>query len=157
MRHRAGSPNSVSPRPHVAPVARALLLAALAAAPIEALPADVLTSIGGVPAHVASLFESPAAFQQGPDGGYYVFDRGGHAVYRLEANRSAARRIIGIGQETGRIIDPTGFDVAATFALNESRAAEDEVGGPVDGGRPARRPLSVSLNVSVASGSSGWR
>jgi hypothetical protein len=33
-------------------------------------------------------------------------------VYRVTADRSTARRIISIGQEDGRVIEPTGFDVA---------------------------------------------
>lgn len=87
-------------------------LGVLAAPAVEALRVEVLTSIGGLPPHVTVQFESPSAFQQGPGGDYFVFDRGGHAVYRVPQDRSAARKIIGIGQEDGKIIDPTGFDVA---------------------------------------------
>lgn len=90
----------------------AMALGALAAPSVSALRVDVLTSIGGLPPHLTAQFESPAAFQQGPGGDYFVFDRGGHAVYRIRADRSTARKIVGIGQEDGRIIDPTGFDVA---------------------------------------------
>ena len=90
----------------------ALALAALAGGSTRALEVVVLNSIGGLPPHVNAAFESPAAFQQGPGGAYFVFDRGGPAGYSVDASRSAARRIIGIGQEDGRVIDPTGFDVA---------------------------------------------
>ena len=92
--------------------AASLALAAAAALPVEALRVDVLTSIGGLPPHVTRLFDAPASFQQGPTGDYFVFDRGGHAVYRVDSRRETARRIVGIGQEDGRVIDPTGFDMA---------------------------------------------
>lgn len=85
---------------------------ALSSSSLRALDVEVLTSIGGLPAHITGLFEEPSAFHQGPGGAYFVFDRRGHAVYRVEADKSAARRIIAIGQEDGRVIDPTGFDIA---------------------------------------------
>jgi hypothetical protein len=89
-----------------------LALGVLAAPAVKALDVEVLTSIGGLPPHVTALFEAPAAFQQGPTGDYFVFDRRGHAVFRVAPDRSAARKIIGIGQEDGKVIDPTGFDIA---------------------------------------------
>ena len=79
---------------------------------LAALRVEILTSMGGLPAHVSGLFEDPTGFQQGPSGAYFVFDRRGHAVYRVTPDRSAAQRIISIGQEDGRVIEPTGFDVA---------------------------------------------
>ncbi|HEY6506907.1 MAG TPA: hypothetical protein VIY56_02785, partial [Vicinamibacterales bacterium] len=96
----------------------ALVLALLAAAtPLRALRVEVLTAVGGLPAHVSALFEDPSAFHQGAGDAYYVFDRRGHAVYRVEPDKRAARRIVAIGQEDGRVIDPTGFDVMADGRL----------------------------------------
>jgi hypothetical protein len=88
------------------------LLLAVRPARLDALRVEILTSIGGLPAHISGLFEEPANFQQGPSGDYFVFDRRGHAVYRVPADRSVAQRIISIGQEDGRVIEPTGFDMA---------------------------------------------
>ena len=73
---------------------------------------DVLRSVGGLAPHVVGLFEEPVAFQQSSRGTYYVFDRRAHAVYTVAADRSTARRVVDIGQEDGRIILPSGFDVA---------------------------------------------
>ena len=90
----------------------ALVLAiAGSSTPLRAVRVEVLTSVGGLPAHITGLFEEPSAFHQGPAGAYFVFDRRGHAVYRVEPDKTAARRIVSIGQEDGRVIDPTGFDV----------------------------------------------
>lgn len=74
---------------------------------------DVLRSIGGLPPHIAGLFEEPAAFQQAASGYYLVFDRRGHAVYTVDAGRSTATKVVEVGQEDGRIIQPAGFDLAA--------------------------------------------
>jgi len=83
------------------------------AQPRAAIEVDVLRSVGGLPAHIAGLFEEPAAFQQAANGYYFVFDRRGHAVYIVDPDRANARKVIEVGQEEGRIIQPGGFDLAA--------------------------------------------
>jgi len=81
--------------------------------PDAAPQVDVLRSVGGLPAHVAGLFDEPVAFQQAASGYYLVFDRRGHAVYAVDPDRASARRIVDVGQEEGKIIQPGGFDMAA--------------------------------------------
>ena len=96
-------------------VAVVLLAAALLGARTEAaLNVDVLRSVGGLPPHIVGLFEEPLGFQQAPDGLYYVFDRRGHSVYTVDADKKAARKVVEIGQEVGRIIQPRGFDTSQT-------------------------------------------
>jgi hypothetical protein len=87
------------------------VLVALAVAPGEALRVEILKSTGGLPPHIAGQFQEPVGFQQGPDGTYYVFDRRAHAVFAIDAARNAARRLVDIGQEEGRVIQPRGFDL----------------------------------------------
>lgn len=88
-----------------------LTLTALGTRP-EALTVEVLRSIGGLPPHIVGLFEEPLSFQQAPGGAYYVFDRRGHTVYAVDAARKAAVRLVEIGPELGRIIQPRGFDTS---------------------------------------------
>ena len=100
-----------------------LLAAALLGMRTEAaLTVDVLRSVGGLPPHIVGLFEEPLGFQQTPDGLYYVFDRRGHSVYVVDADKKAARKIVEIGQELGRIIQPRGFDTSAdgSFVVADS-------------------------------------
>jgi hypothetical protein len=78
---------------------------------------EVLQSIGGLPPHIVGLFEEPLAFQQTPDGPYYVFDRRAHSVYTVNPERTAARKLVAIGQELGKIIQPRGFDTSPTGAF----------------------------------------
>ena len=90
-----------------------VVLVVLAVMPGEALVVERLRSIGGLPPHIAGSFTEAVGFQQGPDGTYYVFDRRAHAVFAIDAARSAVRTLVTIGQEEGRLIQPRGFDVAS--------------------------------------------
>ena len=81
------------------------------------LAAEVLRSTGGLPPHIVGLFEEPLSFHQPPGGPYYVFDRRGHSVYAVRADRSAAQKLVEIGPELGRIIQPRGFDTSPTGAF----------------------------------------
>ena len=78
----------------------------------EALPSEVLRSVGGLPPHVVGLFEEPLGFQQAANGAYYVFDRRGHSVYAVDAAKKGAVKLVDIGPESGRIIQPRGFDTS---------------------------------------------
>lgn len=89
----------------------ALIVTALGTRP-DALTVELLRSIGGLPPHIVGLFEEPLSFQQAPGGAYYVFDRRGHSVYAVDAARKGAIRLVEIGPETGRIIQPRGFDTS---------------------------------------------
>lgn len=86
-------------------------LAALAWAAATVPPAriEVLQSTGGLPAHIAGSFRDPLAFQQTDAGQYFVFDRRAHAVYTIVAG--AASKVVDIGFEPGRVLDPTAFDL----------------------------------------------
>src|SRR5258708_1930294 len=89
------------------------------AATLTAIQPDVIRSSNAVPAHVAGRFREVAGFQQSASGQYFVFDRRGHRVYGLDDQQSSSWEIIQIGAESGRIIDPTAFAVAAdgTFVV----------------------------------------
>jgi hypothetical protein len=110
----------------------AVVLLAPALAALEAraaLEVEVIRSIGGLPPHIVGLFEEPLGFQQIPGGPYYVFDRRGHTVYSIDPGRTSAVKLIEIGQELGRIIQPRGFDTSATgsFVVADSPREVDRV------------------------------
>jgi hypothetical protein len=86
-------------------------------APIRALDVEILRSTGSLPPHIVGMFSEPLGFQQTPGGPYYVFDRRGHSVFMVDSDRSAAQKLIDIGQEQGRIIQPRGFDVSPTGSI----------------------------------------
>jgi hypothetical protein len=88
-----------------------LAIAVLSIGRGHALRVETLQSIGGLPPHIAGAFHEAVGFQQGPDGTYYVFDRRAHAVFAVNEARTAARTLVDIGQEDGRLIQPRGFDL----------------------------------------------
>jgi hypothetical protein len=94
--------------------AAALLLTTitLAGTVLLAWPADVLSSVNAVPAHIASAFNTPLAYQMQPDGTAYVFDRREHTVYRIDAARTKAAAIVQVGAEAGSLLRPSAFDSA---------------------------------------------
>jgi hypothetical protein len=109
-----------------------LAIAALAffiAHPQAALRVDVLRPVGGLPAHVAGSFEEPASFQQVANGYYFVFDRRAHAIYRIDPDGQTARKVVDIGQEAGRIIQPGGFDTAGdgSFVVADTPRGQERI------------------------------
>ena len=71
----------------------------------------MLRSTGSLPPHIVGSYEEAINFQQDASGTYFVFDRRGHTVHTVDAGKTMTRKILEIGQEDGRVIQPTGFDV----------------------------------------------
>jgi len=96
----------------------ALLFAAVAAA----IDPDTLTPVRSVPPEIAGRFRDARGFQQSASGQYFVFDRRAHTVWGLDAQFESVWRIVDIGGEPGRILDPTAFDVApdGTFVVADA-------------------------------------
>jgi hypothetical protein len=134
----------------------------LAVIPVRALGVEVLRSIGGLPPHIVGTFEEPLAFQQATNGLYFVFDRRGHAVHTVDPEMTGARKAVEIGQESGRIIQPTGFHVApdgrfvvADVPRGQQRiqtfdATGRRLGGFLLPGQPAARVILGNLMLNGA-------
>ena len=99
------------------------------ATPHAALRVDTLRSIGALPPHLTADIEEPIDFQQAASGSYYVFDRRGHTVHVVDEARTTVRKILQIGQEEGRVIQPTGFDLApdGRFVMADVPRAQQRV------------------------------
>lgn len=91
----------------IAVVVLELLL--LTAAPPLPGRVEVLRASSAIPVHIAGAFLEPLAFQQADDGRYFIFDRRGHAVYTIANDE--ANKIVEIGFEPGKILDPSAFDL----------------------------------------------
>lgn len=91
----------------------ALALGVLATRPDAALRVEILRPTSGLPPHIVGSYEEPTHFKQDRSGAYFVFDRRGHTVHVVDAAKTTSRKVLEIGQEDGRIIQPTGFDVTA--------------------------------------------
>jgi hypothetical protein len=83
---------------------------------------DTLRSVGGLPPNICNVFREPQGFQQTDGGVYYVFDRRGHAVYAVDPGAAAPRKVVAIGGEEGRVLEPTAFDLGSdgTFVVADA-------------------------------------
>jgi hypothetical protein len=105
-------------------------LAVLAAATVARarLKVEVLRATYAIPAHIAGAFAEPYAFQQTDAGQYFVFDRRAHAVYTIV--NGTARKVVEIGAEPGRVLQPSAFDIDpsdGTFVVADAPLLRERV------------------------------
>jgi hypothetical protein len=120
----------------------------------------VLRSTGALPAHIAGAFQQPLGFQQSDAGQYFVFDRRAHAVYTVENDEP--KKIVEVGAEPGRIIDPTAFDIDpadGSFVIADAPLRQQRIqifthsGGRMGGFTlPAREVARITLGPMVLNG-----
>jgi hypothetical protein len=135
------------------------LLAAVSAQPSPGR-VEVLKAVNSLAPHVVGLFRDPIGFKQITNGDYYVFDRRGHTVYRIDPAGANATKLVQIGAEEGRLIEPSAFDVAnnGTFAVADGPNGRERIsifnaaGGWTGGfflpGRGVSRVVLGSLSLS---------
>ena len=64
---------------------------------------EILKAIDSLAPHVVGLFRDPIGFKQTANGDYYVFDRRGHTVFRVDRSGDVAKKLVQIGAEEGRL------------------------------------------------------
>jgi hypothetical protein len=67
---------------------------------------DVLTATGGLPAHIVGQFSDPIGFAETKAGEYVVLDRRAHTIFSVDARKTAARKVIVVGFEEGKVLQP---------------------------------------------------
>lgn len=121
---------------------------------------EILRASASLPAAIVGVFREPTAYQTGPDGTAYVFDRRAHAVYRVRPG-SAPEQIVEIGPEPGRLILASSFDVGPSgqFVVADAPNGRERVqifdalGNRVGGFRlPGRAAARVRLGSLVLNG-----
>jgi hypothetical protein len=90
---------------------------------------ETLRAVGGLPVETCNVFRDPVNLQQAPSGAYFVFDRRDHAVYRVSPDGKAPTKIVDIGGEGGRLLEPTAFDLGAngTFAVADAPRGQERL------------------------------
>ena len=90
---------------------------------------EVLRSVAALPPHLAGLFREATGFHKLQSGNYLVFDRRGHTVYGVDAALTTATKLVQVGQETGRIIQPVAFAVSSDdrFVVADAPAGRERV------------------------------
>jgi hypothetical protein len=108
-------------------VSAALAVLAISTASAR-LRVETLRPVNAIPAHIAGAFLEPRGFQQADSGEYFIFDRRAHAVYAI--SDGAAKKIVEIGAEPGRVLDPTAFDMDpadGTFVVADAPLLQERV------------------------------
>ena len=95
----------------------------------NALVVHTLRSTGGLPPHIVGRFDEATAFQQAASGVYFVFDRKGHSVFTIDRAHRDVRRVVQVGQEEGRLLNPGAFDLApnGVFAVADAPSGRERV------------------------------
>jgi hypothetical protein len=100
---------------HSARFQKALVAAVLACLvpsfPASPPPVETMRSVAALPPHLVGRFGEPAGFQQAADSAFFVFDRRGHTIFRVDAAMTSVTPLIAIGHELGRILQPFGFEL----------------------------------------------
>ncbi len=121
---------------------------------------ETLRAVGALPVEIVGEFREPLGFTRLTSGQELVFDRRGHAVYAITADRRASRKIVAIGGEDGRVIEPTAFDAdpGGTFVVADAPNGRERVqiftsdgrraGGFTLPGRATPRVTLGSLSLS---------
>lgn len=121
---------------------------------------QILKAVNALAPHVVGLFREPIGFKQTAIGDYYVFDRRGHTVYAVDEAGTTARKLVQIGAEEGRVIEPSAFDVAlsGSFAVADGPNGRERIqlfdaagvrtGGFLLPGRGASRVILGSLALN---------
>ena len=115
-----------------------------------------LNALGGLAPETCNVFRDPVAFQQAPSGEYFVFDRRDHSVYRIPRGAPTPTKIVSIGGEGGRLLEPTAFDLAfngRTFAVADAPRGQERLQVFDSGGKwlagfflPGRAQPRVSIS-----------
>ncbi len=122
---------------------------------------DTLRSVSALPVELVGGFREPLGFERVASGQELVFDRRGHAVYGIAPGRTGSRKLVAIGGEDGRVIEPTAFDAepGGTFVVADAPNGRERVQiFTVDGQRaggfalPGRATPRVTLGSLSLSG-----
>jgi hypothetical protein len=144
-------------------VAAGGLVTLLAATLPAALRVENVQSTGGLPPHLAGLYREAAAFQQARSGQYFVFDRRAHAVFGVDRDMTTTWKLVEIGQEPGRLLDPSAFalEPGGNFVVADAPSGVERIqifapGGSQIGGftLPGRSQARVTMGDIVISGAS---
>ena len=78
---------------------------------------------------MSGRFEDPTGFQQSADGDYFIFDRRSHTVFAYKPGSEAPKKVIQIGAEAGRVIQPSAFDLAPdnTFVVADAPGRRERI------------------------------
>ncbi len=90
---------------------------------------QTISPVDALPAHISGTFREPLAFTQTPAGQYLVLDHRAQAVYAIDRRRDEVTRLVEVGEERGRIIQPTAFasESGGTFVVVDQPGGRERI------------------------------
>jgi hypothetical protein len=110
-----------------------MLSGVVAIGPAQSAPAgaavDTLRAVGGLPAHMVGQLEAPIGFVQTSTGGYLVLDRRQHTVFGVDAAKTRMRKVLQVGFEQGRVLEPGALALGAAdiFAVADAPSGNERI------------------------------
>jgi hypothetical protein len=90
---------------------------------------ETLHATGGLPAHLVSQFTDPVAFVETTAGEFLVLDRRAHTVYSVDRAKTSVKKVIEIGAERGRVLQPAVLSLSKddVFAVADAPAGIERI------------------------------
>lgn len=97
---------------------------------------DTLRATGGLPAYMVGQLEDPIGFVQATTGEYLVLDRRAHTIYRVDAAKTTMRKVVQVGSELGRVLEPGVLALSQDdiFAVADAPAGAERIQDFTTGG-----------------------
>ncbi len=91
--------------------------------------AEILQATGSLPAHIAGQFEDPVGCAEARTGEYVILDRRAHTVFVVNPEKTAARKVLEIGFEKGRVLQPAVLALSADdiFAVADAPSGLERI------------------------------
>jgi hypothetical protein len=139
-----------------APAPRPGLSAPASTPPYSPGRVDVLRAVAALPVEIVGAFREPLGYERLASGDSLVFDRRGHSVYSVGSEPTAATKLVSIGGEDGRVIEPTAFDAEpdGTFVVADAPNGRERIQiFSRDGKRAGGFPMQYRATPRVTLGS----
>lgn len=117
---------------------------------------DVLRSVAALAVEIVGELREPLGYARSDAGDSLVFDRRGHSVYGVGVDRTTWRKLVAIGGEEGRVLEPTAFDAApdGTFVVADAPNGRERIQiFTKDGRRAGGFPMQYRATPRVTLGS----
>jgi hypothetical protein len=112
-----------------APLRFAIGLAALFVLPGAESDVEILRAVSSLPSAIARGFQEPIGCAETTTGEILVLDRRAHTVFAVSADRKSVRKILEIGGEQGRVLQPGVLDVSKDdiFAVADAPGSQERI------------------------------
>ncbi len=125
---------------------------------------EVLRSVSAAPVEIAGVYEDPVAYERLQSGQYLVFDRRSQSVWGIDRDFTGTWRLVGIGQERGRIYQPLAFasEPGGNFVVLDQAGGAERLqvftvgGAPLGGFRFNPTDSRVVIVGGMVLNGSGW-